>query len=215
MKTSEFAKQFWEDHDPSKDKHAEWLLGRLKENYALANQSTSRSYLTIVVLTFVYYCLAVGVLDEVSIVSIKFKDLGLLKWVIPVLISFKFYKGICSFLQSRYMQVMVTQFLLKYLPELVNADLEMAIYDTSPFDLERLFSMRKIRGQNFSIVFGMAVGIAGIILPVLIVIVCSVLNLRQLALNPFPLLEIALSGCAWIILIRTCLLIWSGWHEFS
>lgn len=215
MKIKDAAKQFWKTQDPSQNDHVKWYLQRLQDNCNRAEKIYSRCYITIGFLALLYFCIFTGALSEVSFLSLKFKNINLLKWIIPLLSAFLFYQGVCAFVQSRYLQDIISEFIEKYLPKIFENSFEFTIYGVSTFNLERFIVHRGIKGKSVSLIFALTIGLIGIIFPVLILFVYSVLNFRHLSFQPFPWIQTTLIGIAWIIVLRSPLFVWSFWHEFK
>jgi len=130
----------WTNLDLSQNKHAEVFFNALRENRKEADNRYRNSYYSILLLAGIFYLLASGDVQEVSVFSIKLSQVDVLRWVIPALIGFFIYTGTAAFFVENYLRQATYSYIKRYLPEVYKMDLEALSDHPSFMNAERLFS---------------------------------------------------------------------------
>ena len=109
--------EVWAEIDPLQNDNAKVFLEVILEHQKESSKVYSNAYYIILILTAVYWILIYGSVQELTFLSIKVSNIDILKWVIPVIMSFLFYQGTCAFILEIYLADVSDSYLEKYLPK--------------------------------------------------------------------------------------------------
>ncbi|HMS00018.1 MAG TPA: hypothetical protein PKE62_12255 [Anaerolineales bacterium] len=213
MKFNERAQQLWKQYDPSKNEGSKYFLDSIVENIRESSKVYTWSFYTTLVFASLYWLLNSGNFQEFTFFDFTINDVSLLKWAIPLIMSFVYYQGIGAFIFEIYCQVLFDNFLTQHASKIEELELEPFAYPLSFFNLERAFSRGPEPGGKVATFFGALVGISLLLLPPSIIIYFIVNNILLLGSFPSDPAKIIILILSSLVLIRSISMI--GFHMTS
>jgi len=198
-------KDYWDELPSQLDENIKYLLDKNISAQWAAEKRYINSYYLIIAFSTVLFVLSSSLSNKVTILGMEISDINVLKWIIPVILSFLHYQGLSAFYWENWHRTEIEKVISKYLPSIYNHDLETFFSSPSFFNLERHLSGND--NDKIAVGFGVVVGIFLLFLPFIILGYFIYDNVDKWVLLNSMTLKIIVLSIVGLITIRNIFLV--------